>query len=204
MMKRKIILMLIFLALVCGYIFRYYSLNNTLGVKSENTIIVYETNEYVKFENNKSAFNIDYSGFEAKIINSRVLDIKEYLKDIDAENVNFNNHIPEKIVEIELCIHNTETQMNPIRINNFEVVGSDWYTRLNSELTIYANPVFLENDVNYKDLGITIVPEGYYTLKLVYNIFEEFFSKNKFDNINEEPMYFELTIHPENKFIRFR
>ena len=94
--------------------------------------------------------------------------------------------------------------MNPIRINNFEVVGSDWYTRLNSELTIYANPVFLENDVNYKDLGITIVPEGYYTLKLVYNIFEEFFSKNKFDNINEEPMYFELTIHPENKFIRFR
>ena len=189
-MKRKIILMLIFLALVCGYIFRYYSLNNTLGVKSENTVIVYETNEYVKFENNKSAFNIDYSGFEAKIINSRVLDIKEYLKDIDAENVNFNNH--------------TETQMNPIRINNFEVVGSDWYTRLNSELTIYANPVFLENDVNYKDLGITIVPEGYYTLKLVYNIFEEFFSKNKFDNINEEPMYFELTIHPENKFIRFR
>ena len=48
-MKRKIILMLIFLALVCGYIFRYYSLNNTLGVKSENTVIVYETNEYVKF-----------------------------------------------------------------------------------------------------------------------------------------------------------
>lgn len=206
-MKSKIlkvsIAISIIIILLILYFVRYYNLNHTLSVPWRYPKVVYNKNESVEFEDNVCYGLVTNEGLEIEVLDSEIYNIDYFLNSIDISSENLYYKQPDKVLEVKIRVKNFSTENKSIKINNFEIVGSDWYTRMNTELTMYNNPLFLEHNMMY-DLGITLLPNDYYDLSLIYNIFEIYFSKKKFQNIEKEPMYMELTIFPENKFICFR
>lgn len=206
-MKSKIpkivIVVSLIITLIILYFIRYYNLNHTLSVPWCYPKSIYDKNEFVEFEDNVCYGGVMNEGLKIEVLDSEIYNVDYFLNSNNINPENLYYMLPDKALEVKIRIKNISTENKAIKINNFEIVGSDWYTRMNTELTMYTNPFFLEHNMR-NDLGVTLLPNDYYDLSLIYNIFEIFFSKKKFQNIEKEPMYMELTIFPENKFICFR
>ncbi|MCI6582768.1 MAG: hypothetical protein MSH15_12445 [Oscillospiraceae bacterium] len=198
---QKYITVIAMLLVVIGSLIRYYILNDSFKVQDAIEKEFYMLNESVDIGENKCNDFDMHPGWSFKIIDSEIYEFDEFCKKYNLSEIYLDN--TPKILEVNLKLTNISNELNSIRINFFEVVGIDWYTTLNYELTHYANSIFFEN-CEEENMGLALYPNTSFEIKMIYNLNEWQFSKEKYKNLNKEKMYFELTILPVNKLIEFR
>lgn len=198
--KRYISALVILLAIAASLI-RYYSLNGSFRVNDIFEKEVYNLNEPVDMGENKCANFNPCPGWNLEIIGSEIYESDDFYQKYNVEDS--ESQYTKKILEVNLRVTNTSDDLNSIGINFFQVLGIDWYTTLNTELTYKSNKLFNEH-CEQSDMGLSLHPNSSYDIKMIYNLYEWIYSKKKYKNINSENMYFELTIMPKNKLIWFR
>ncbi len=196
----KITLILIFV--ICSTM-RYYGLNGTLGINTPVKTSIYNINEAVALNNNYCGGRMKYPDWEIEVLDSTIYDFDDFINTINVDKDEFSDYSTQKVMEITIKLYNKSNQINSIGINDFDLLGVDWAVKLDHILTHKSNPFFYKN-CNIEDLGLSLKPNGTYCVKLIYNLYEDAFSKKRYKNLENEKMKLELTIIPENKLIYFR
>lgn len=143
-----------------------------------------------------------YNGYSIKIDNVEIYDFEEYLTRYSVEKEKLKSIIPERVAEVTITLYNRECDNdNGISFSGFFLVGVDWYSTINEEFIRCSNP-FFEDAETAK--GIIIPKNQEYTLKLVYSLSKEKFTTYNWKNIDDEDMWIELTIDPQNKYIKIQ
>gem|GEM_PF-4894438 len=173
---------------------RVITLNVGGDLKNEYTKEIYDQGDVVRFENNMSPGLYEYEGYSLRVENCDILDTSAYMETLGIETGKASTLISEKIIELSVEISNYgDKNEEGVVFSSFSVYGLDWYTYPNSEVTGYANEIF-ENEPAY---GI-VVPYGQTAkVKVIYPLFKEGMSDKRWANIQNEPIYMDLTFKPK-------
>ena len=198
---KKIIYMIIIMIIITVSLIRYYNLNRSFKVKDAFEKEIYTMNSIVETDENKcNDFEI-HPGLTFEITNSEIYEFNKFQEKYNINEIPLDNRC--KILEVSLRITNITDLINSIRLNFFEVVGTDWYATLDYNLTYSINEFFYEN-CREDNLTLALNSKSSFEVKMIYILDKARFSENKFKNLYDEKMYFELTILPVNKLIEFR
>lgn len=180
---------------------RIYCLNGTFKVNYDYPREIYNSNESVNAGDNKYADYKTHEDWNIQIISSEIYELSDFCREYNIDESCILND--KKLLEVNVRLTNTSNKINSIGINFFQVLGVDWYQTLDFELTHRINELLYENCLE-ENMGISLYPDDSYDITLIYDLNEWRFSKEKYEHIDKEKMYFEVTIMPENKLICFR
>lgn len=198
-MAKKIISLLV-IALMIVWTIRFYAINKTFLPHNEFPTEKYDMNEVVWFDDNM-LYNVNYSpGYGISVNSARIINFDDFLNEYDKNRDDFLNP-PDAFIEIETTIENLDSDntQEGIYFYSLPLIGVDWYTFYNSEATAYANS-FFEDDVAAA-YGVLVRKNTSATVKILYNLREDFFTSERWNSIADERINMMITITPIRKVI---
>lgn len=196
-MKKPII---IATALVCltSWCVRYYTLNGTFAVHGQYSTEIYEMHETVAFDDGVSYGVFEQPGYSVSVEDARIIDSDDYLKELGKNPEDFQ-FLSEKYLELTLTISNEGDYPNGLTFYGLPVIGSNWYTFYDNEVTACINP-FFEDNYDYGH-GCIVEKNSSSTVKIAYNLYEYRFLSEQFENLENEEMWLWVTLRPIDKRI---
>lgn len=180
---------------------RYYAVNHTFLPHYECETEIKAMNETVYFSNNMS-YNVYYSpGYSITVDHVKLIDADSFLETYQKTAEDFDI-LPEKFLEVETTIENIDSTNTEEGIYFYQlpVVGIDWYTFFNGTATAYANDFF--QDDTAASYGVLVHEGEKATVKILYDIKEDFFTTERWNNIEQEEMWMSVTINPLQQKIK--
>ncbi len=202
MKKGKKVLLCIFSLLVILWCLRYYQLNNGKLVLHKYNEVHYGINEKVEYGDDIVIGKDEKSpGYTITLLKTRIVDCKDYLKEINKKEKDFDDDLPEKIAEITVDISNLNNNDSSQGVQFYPIwlIGRDWYEIYSAQFTAYANEICKDNPENTE--GIQMKPGKSYTMKLIYPLRRADFTYFTWNNLNKEPMWLTITYGPTRKLI---
>lgn len=174
---------------------RYYQLNNGFGINMPIKTETYSVNQVVNVGNNVFCGEKGYDCINAKVINSSINNIDYYDNVINLENV--SNKEEFKVLTVDLELNNTGSKTLNINYSFFRVLGCDWCTITDEELTYAIN----NTDSQSADGIIALKPNKTEIIKLAFVLSSDMFNKTRFQRLYEEDIRFSLTSFPISRQI---
>lgn len=196
---KKIITAVISVMLLSLQAFRYYTLNNGFQVHGLYPEKICSMKETIEFGEGKSYNVIEQPGYSISLESARIVDSDEYLKELNMTADQFN-YLSEKYLELTLTVTNEGDYPDGTTFYGFPVVGTNWYTFYDNQVTACINPFFENNFEAAYGCGVTKGLSA--TVKIAYNLYEALFLPEQWDKIEEEEMWFWVTIMPVDTKIR--
>lgn len=192
-MVKKIIVAIISIVLIFLWLTRYYILNNGFAVHGIYPERVCKMHETIEFGENKSYNLIEQPGYYISLESARIVDANDYLEELNMTSDQFE-YLSEKYLELTLTVSNEGDYPDGITFYGFPVIGNNWYTFYDNQVTACINP-FFEN--NFEAAHRCSVSKGSSaTVKIAYNLYEDLFLPNQWNNIEKEDMWLWVTIMP--------
>ena len=170
-MKKPIIAATLIVCLVAWCV-RYYKVNGgTFAVHYEGPSAVYGMHEMVSFGDNISKKPEDF------------------------------HFLSEKYLELTLTVANEGDYPKGLTFYALPVLGSNWFTYYDNEVTACINP-FFEGDYDQAH-ACAVRTNTSTTVKIAYNLYERHFLPNQFKNLEHEKMWLSVTTLPVDQRIAF-
>ena len=201
-MKKTIVLILSLIFIIAWGI-RFYTLNGTFSAHNEYQTINYELGDPVQFNDNMSYNAYHASGYSITANHVRIISFEQFLSEFNKTTNDFTT-MPEKFLIVETTIENIFSDNTEEEINFYSlpIIGTNWYTFFNGEATAYANNFF--NNNTSASYGVLVHRGDSAIVNIVYNLYENTFSKKQWDYLDYEPMWMSITIQPENQRIKLK
>lgn len=198
---KKITAGIISIILLTLWLIRYYNLNDGFGVHGLYPEEVAIMHENIEFNDNKSYNGYEQPGYSISVETARIIDCDDYLNELDMKPEQFE-YLSEKYLELTLKVSNEGNYPNGIFFYGFPVVGVNWYTFYDNQLTACINPFFKNNfEAAY---ACTVDKGSSATVKIAYNLYENAFSAEQWNNIDKEKMWLWVTIMPVDTKVRIK
>lgn len=201
-MKKTIVLILSLIFIIAWGI-RFYTLNGTFSAHNEYQTINYELGDPVQFNDNMSYNAYHASGYSITANHVRIISFEQFLSEFNKTTNDFTT-MPEKFLIVETTIENifSDNTEEGIYFYSLPIIGTNWYTFFNGEATAYANNFF--NNNTSASYGVLVHRGDSAIVNIVYNLYENTFSKKQWDYLDYEPMWMSITIQPENQRIKLK
>lgn len=187
----KIILIsIIGVILVLTYVHRYRVVNQKLKAAP---VLEYSIGEEVKMEQD-ILINDTMEGYSIRVNQAEVLSYKDFLKKYNVEDE--YSYVPDKIYDVEVTLRNIDADDEVgINLAEFYVQGVAVCAGLDINLLEQANPVL--NGV----YAIALRKDSSMSIHLPFGLYEENFKKDVWNNLNDFPMNFVVTLYPTKKIV---
>lgn len=196
-MKKPLIVVIVFICTAVWCI-RYYTLNGTFAVHGKFPEEIYAMHETVEFNDCKSYNVIEQPGYSITLDSARIIDTDNYLKEINKKPEDFH-YLSERYLELTLTVSNYGDYPDGLTFYSLPVVGTNWYTFFDNEVTACINPFFEDN---FDDaFGCVVKKDSSATVKIAYNLYEDLFSYKQWESLNQEKMWLWVTLQPIDKRI---
>lgn len=198
--KRKKIIGVILAVVIIGlWAVRYYTLNDGFAIKYDMPHEYFDLGEKVEFDDDRPSSKVSCKGYSVRVNGVKFYEPDEYIKMYSKEDVSLKNY-PDKVAELDVTFFNSDNTTDGLQFYPMQLLGKDWFMTMDPELIALANPIF-ENDYT-KAYGIILRPDSSYDVKLVYGLHDYLFPEDRWNNIENENMWLEITIMPTDKFIK--
>lgn len=199
-MKKPIIAATLIVCLVAWCV-RYYKVNGgTFAVHYEGPSAVYSMHEMVSFGDNISNNALEQPGYSVSLESARMIDAEDYLKELGKKPEDFH-FLSEKYLELTLTVANEGDYPKGLTFYALPVLGSNWFTYYDNEVTACINP-FFEGDYDQAH-ACAVRTNTSTTVKIAYNLYERHFLPNQFKNLEHEKMWLSVTTLPVDQRIAF-
>lgn len=198
--NKKIIGFFLTIILIGVWAVRYYSLNDGFAVSYFADREYFNMGDIVEYGDDVPIYTLSFKGYSIQVNNVEFYEPVEYAELYEhAEAVN-KLSFPDKVVEVDVTFYNSDNETDGIEFYPIQLVGTDWFMTCNTELIAWANPIY-ENDAD-SAYGIILLPDSSYDIKLVYGLYNSTFPDYRWNDIENEKMWLEITIMPTNKQIK--
>ncbi len=198
-MKKRITIIAVISTLMLIWGIRYYTINDGFAVHGQYPCKVYSMHETIEFGNGKTYNMYEQPGYSISLESARIIDSDAYLKELNANSGNYS-YLSEKYLELTLTISNNGDYQDGIIFYGLPVVGENWYTFYDEEITASINDFFVNNGVS-SATGCMVSKGGSSTVKIAYNLYERHFLPKQWSDITDEKMWLWVTLMPEDKKI---
>lgn len=202
MLKRfkRIVICIAAFILIGIWAVRYCTLNDGFSVKYYANRLYYNMGEIVDFEDNSIGYNKTCNGYSIQVNGVNFYEPDEYLSGKSLSEEYNLIAAPDKIVEIDATLYNSDNETDGVEFYPIELVGKDWSAMYNPEMVAIANPIFENNpEISY---GLKVRPGTSYDIKLIYGLRKIYFPEKRWNNIENDEMWLEITNKPDNKLIK--
>lgn len=191
-MKRygKILIICLVVVLAGLWFWRYKSMNDYYASLSKQSICYYSMGEFVEVGDNYIGNDNGLNGYGFRVDKFEIVDGNSYCQEL-----NYDGEHGEKLALISITLRNKGSQEG-IRLTDLSLIGEDNYVGMNWDLLLLANPG-LEGST-----GIRLSPDTEYSLVIPYDIFQRYFSRKTYKNIEEYPFFFVAAGYPEEQRIQ--
>ena len=190
---KKIAVCLISVSLLSLWLFRYYKLNDGFSVHGLYPEKICQMHETFSFGDSKSYNVIEQPGYSISLESARIVNSSEYLEELNMKADQFE-YLSEKYLELTLNVSNDGDYPDGITFYAFPVIGTNWYTFYDNQITACINP-FFENNFEAAH-GCGVAKGSSATVKIAYNLYEDLFLPDQWNKIDEEEMWLWVTIMP--------
>lgn len=198
---KKIIIAVLLIGITSLWLLRYYKINDGFSVHGMFPEVEYQMNQKIEFRDNKSYNLIEQPGYEISVDSARVVDAVDYLKELDMAADQFE-YLSEKYLELTLTVSNTGDYPDGLSFYGLPVIGANWYTFYDNQVTACINPFFKRNfDIAN---GCAVTKGSSVTVKIAYNLYEDLFLPNQWENIEKENMWLWVTIKPVDTKVKIK
>lgn len=198
---KKIIIAVLLIGITSLWLLRYYKINDGFSVHGMFPEVEYQMNQKIEFGDNKSYNLIEQPGYEISVDSARVVDAVDYLKELDMAADQFE-YLSEKYLELTLTVSNTGDYPDGLSFYGLPVIGANWYTFYDNQVTACINPFFKRNfDIAN---GCAVTKGSSVTVKIAYNLYEDLFLPNQWENIEKENMWLWVTIKPVDTKVKIK
>ena len=196
MKKRYIVLVITLLLVAAGWIWRYNSLNKYYkDISADTKKVIYDICDVVPFEDDRMEGWKQANGYSLKVDRFEIVDSHDFI-----DMVGFipnDAYFPcEKIAVVYITLFNEDSDADGIMLTELSLYGIDQVLNLNWDLLLAANPVLEGN------MGIKLAQNSECGLILPFSLFEKYFSRATWNNIDNYELFLELTIYPAQKKVK--
>lgn len=191
---KKLIIGCMVLVLLILWGVRVYSLNDYYWKKDSIEVLHYPPGQYVEFGNNYFRGNY-IDGYSIKVDSYKIEDIDEFLGTYNKSRDDYEEDMPERVCQVEVTIRNEDSEAPGIALSDISLCGIDYYSTFNFELFGLANPDLGMN------MNIYLDPHSEYTVRLVFPLWRERFTRNNWNNMDKLNMMLLLTSFPQMQYI---
>lgn len=202
MLKRfkRIVICIAAFILIGVWAVRYCTLNGGFSVKYFANRLYYNMGEIVDFGDNNLTYAVKCNGYSIQVNGVNFYEPDEYLSSKSLSEEYNLIAVPDKIVEIDATLYNSDNETDGVEFYPIQLVGKDWSAMYNPEMVAIANPIFENNPkISY---GLKVRPGTSYDIKLVYGLQKIYFPEKRWNNIENDEMWLEVTVDPDNKLIK--
>ena len=197
-MKKKIFAFFS-VALTLAWLFRYYTLNGGMSVHGQYPEKIVGMHETIEFGDSKSYNVIEQPGYSVSLESARIIDTSDYLEEIGKTPEDFD-YLSEKYLELTLKVSNEGDYTEGIEFYALPVIGEDWYTFYDNQLTACINPFF---EGNYEAANrCAVKKDSSAIVKIAYNLYYNTFPDERWNKLDDEKMWMSATIKPVNQMIK--
>lgn len=198
---KKIIIAVLFIGMTSLWLFRYYKINDGFAVHGIFPEVECQMNQKIEFGENKSYNVIEQPGYAISVDSARIIDAVDYLKELDMTADQFE-YLSEKYLELTLTVYNTGDYPEGLSFYGLPVVGTNWYTFYDNQVTACINP-FFERNFDIAN-GCAVTKGSSATVKIAYNLYADLFLPNQWNNIEKEEMWLWATIKPVDTKVKIQ
>jgi hypothetical protein len=199
-MKKVIILTTVFV-LIAAWCVRYYTLNGTFAIHDQYPLEVYKMHETVEFGDCVSYNVYEQPGYAISLESARIVNSDDYLKELDKTPEDFH-YLSPKYLELTLTVSNNGDYPNGLTFYALPVLGENWYTFYDNEITACINPFF--NDDFNQGHACAVRKNTSTTIKIAYNLYDYHFRESTYGNLENEKMWLWVTLRPIDKRIEIK
>lgn len=200
-MKRKtrnILLVVLALALAAGWLIRYITLNYYYdSMIADYTTESYSIGEVVPFGTDHTGADFMGTGLEGYSIRVDKLEIVDYDRYIAAENLTLEADPyrvnPEKLALVYVTLFNEDSDSDGVMV---------------SELALFSKTDSIPVDIdvlmalNNGNTGVYLSPDTQYSMVIPYMLLERDFRTSVWRDLDNIPLYFQITGFPVSKIIQ--
>lgn len=198
-MKKKVVIISVLTICLVLWGIRYYTFNGTFALHTAYPREYYSMNDTIVYDENTMSYGVFYQpGYSISLKNARIVSLEDYLSETKMSKEDFSG-TSEKYVELTFEISNNGDFADGITPYSFPIIGDNWYTFYDGEMTAYINE--FAQDMSYVDM-ITVEKGKTATLKVAYNLFSFNFLPGEFENIENEDMWVYVSVKPISKYIK--
>ena len=132
-----------------------------------------------------------------------MVDLAEHQQEnyIPLKEIAQRQELSEKYLELTLTVANEGDYPKGLTFYALPVLGSNWFTYYDNEVTACINP-FFEGDYDQAH-ACAVRTNTSTTVKIAYNLYERHFLPNQFKNLEHEKMWLSVTTLPVDQRIAF-
>lgn len=181
--KRKIIITVISVCLVCVYAYQFISINSTFP---QNKKVAYNTNDKVTY----------YQNTAIKVLNSQIIDKESILKDSGLKKEMehyYNDNDNYKLINVEIEISNLNNEDAQVSLEHLHLESVSWSLQPFLPVVLY-----------YNNFGVNISLKGNETKKITlsYPLSENMFSEGGWYKLEQREYYLVYSLYPEKKMVK--
>lgn len=195
MKKWKYFCILLVIPLLSGaWVYRYRTLNQHYDELSNVAEETFEVGSEIAFGEDYIDYGLTADGYLICIDKFEMLDYETFA---EAYNSGYKStgKVPDKLALISITLKNQGSNDKGVPLAEIELFGLDELIFMDYELLLILNPVLQGN------LGISLADNTEYTLLLPYGLYQEDFSQDTWEHIDQYDMYLQITTHPVRKVV---
>lgn len=182
---------------VCLVVFSVVYVKSYIEVNSkwkDAPVEVYEKNEKVAMEDDILQ-NYTMKGYAIAVTDAEVMEYEDYLKKYGGKDE--YTIVPDKVYDVTITLWNDGAEDGVgIDFNEFYIQGTATISSINDQLLDLANPAFKGST------AVALRPNTEMEMHLPFNLYEDFFRKNVWENLDTFDMYLVATLYPTKKMIK--
>lgn len=195
MKKWKWLCILLVIALLAGaWAYRYRTLNQHYEELSNVTVETFEVGSEIAFGEDYIDYGLTADGYLICVDKFEILDYETFAEAYNSGYKSTGN-VPDKLALITITLKNQGSNDEGIPLTEMELFGLDELIFVDYELLQKLNPVLQGN------WGISLADKTEYTLLLPYGLYQDDFSQDTWENIDQYDMYLQITTHPVQKVV---
>lgn len=196
---KKLIISSAFLALALIWGVKFYNLNHGFKIKDRFPKEYFSMNEKMDFNDDMSYGGGYNKGYSVSLDNAEIVDAEELINNYYSQNAPMIHY--EKCLILTYSITNDGTAENDMQLLSFPVMGIDWYTspdmQLSSKISSELSGTALSGS------GSLTVPKGEtIKVRVAYQLFRQNFTPQNWNNLEEQDMWVWATLSPTDKRIK--
>ena len=198
---KKIIIAALLIGITSLWLFRYYSINDGFFVHGIYPEVECQMNQKIEFGDNISYNMIEQPGYAISVDSAQIVEANDYLQELNMTADQFE-YLSEKYLELTLTVYNTGDYPDGLTFYGLPVVGANWYAFYDNQITACINPFFERKYDAAHSCGVTKGSSA--TVKIAYNLYENSFLPNQWNNIEKEKMWLWVTLKPVDTKVRIK